>query len=420
VPLTTAPRYVRADENGSRHAEGQPLALLRDPGHRFSLDLTLRGAADVTSPTHALHVAEVADDEDGEAARRARLRDSEVVPDRDCVLTWRPAVTTATETQPALRVWLHADPPANEAEDTDASGNRRRGRRHLYFLALITPPDRRGDAVPEANVPREAVLLVDHSGSMEGAKWEAADWAVSRFLSGLTERETFALGLFHNTTQWMDKTPHAASSAAVDEAVQFLQKHRDSGGTELGVALEQALHLPRPASGSGDDEAPSRHVLLVTDAEVSDAGRILRLADEEARRADTNPSDRRRISVLCIDAAPNSFLASELAERGGGLARFLTSAPDEEDITTALDAVLDDWAAPVVADLRLYVNRPHLEASGRAVRADGGIDLGDLPAAAPFGSRAAFPSTATARRTRPTTWCFVWPGGPASRSPTVA
>ncbi len=38
---------------------------------------------------------------------------------------------------------------------------------------------------------------------------------------------------------------------------------------------------------------------------------------------------RRRISVLCIDAAPNSFLAFQLAEPGGGVAKFLTSSPEE-------------------------------------------------------------------------------------------
>src|SRR5262249_14142459 len=40
IPLTTAPRYVRSDEINSRHAHGQPLALLRDPGHRFAINLT--------------------------------------------------------------------------------------------------------------------------------------------------------------------------------------------------------------------------------------------------------------------------------------------------------------------------------------------------------------------------------------------
>ncbi|MEA2631709.1 MAG: Ca-activated chloride channel, partial [Chloroflexota bacterium] len=278
VPLTTSPRYVRDDEAGTRPAEGQPLGLLRDPGHRFALDLALRGASAVESPTHRLDVAREGD------GRRVRLRDGEVVPDRDCVLSWRPEQDPG---RPALQVLLHDDP---------ASGQ-------VYFLALVAPPATRDAG---RGLPREVILLVDHSGSMEGPKWQAADWAVERFLSDLSGRDAFGLGLFHTTTRWFAPAPRPADPQSVGEAVAFLKAHRDSGGTNLGVALEQALGLKR-----GPGEA-ARHVLIVTDAEVSDAGRIVHLADQEARRG-----DRRRVSVLCIDAAPNSVLALELAERGG-------------------------------------------------------------------------------------------------------
>src|SRR5205823_4185602 len=139
LPLTTAPRYVRSDEAGSRPAAGQPLGLLRDPGHRFALDLAVLGADVVDSSTHPLEV------------------------------------------------------------------------------------------------PREVVLLVDHSGSMQGPKWQAADWAVERFLTDLTEQDAFALGLFHTTTQWFAKAPRPADPRTVGEGVAFLKAHRDSGGTELGV-----------------------------------------------------------------------------------------------------------------------------------------------------------------------------------------
>lgn len=344
VPLTTAPRYVRQDEATSRHAGGQPLAILRDPGHRFALDLTFSGAERVASVTHALAV-------EGE---RVRLRDGEVIPDRDCVLTWGAA---ADEKRPALRVWTHADATSGKA----------------YFLALCAPP-RWADA---KKVPREVVLLVDHSGSMSGAKWEAADWAVERFLAGLGAHDAFALGLFHSTTKWFAERTRKATPAAVRDAVNYLKANRDAGGTELGVALEQALDRPRTA------DTPSRHVLILTDAEVSDAGRVLRLADAEFAKG-----DRRRVSVLCIDAAPNAALASELAERGGGVSRFLTSNPDEDDVTTALDEVLADWSAPVLTGLALEVNRAGAEASGRVVSlvAPGGsssIDVGDVPAGRP-------------------------------------
>jgi Ca-activated chloride channel family protein len=344
VPLTTAPRYVREDERGSRPSQGQPLRLLRDPGHRFTLDLEIAGAGSVTSPTHALALTA------GNDRVRVSLQEGEVLPDRDCVLSWRPEQEASL---PTFRVWLHDDRASNE----------------VYFLALMAPPS---VPAPDAGVSREVVLLVDHSGSMEGAKWAAADWAVKRFLSDLTERDAFALGLFHDDTRWFDAKLRPAEATAIADAIRFLESHRDSGGTNLGVALEQALRLKRLPGER------ARHVLVITDAEVTDAGRILRLVDEERLRP-----DRRRVSDICIDAAPNAYLALEMAERGGGVARFLTSDPAAEDITTALDEVLADWAQPVLTGLQLAVDRPGAEATGRDVSADGEdvslVDLGDLP-----------------------------------------
>jgi Ca-activated chloride channel family protein len=340
VPLTTAPRYVRADELRSRYAEGQPLMLLRDPGHVFALDLSLPGAVEVRSATHAVQTTE-----DGKSLH-VQLRNGSVVPDRDLVLTWLPR---QEERRAVLSAWIH--------KDAD----------QLYFLASATPPF--GETGKP--VPREVIVHVDHSGSMEGAKWEAADWAVKQFLASLNPGDRFNLGLFHNLTRWFSTQPCPADRETIARAETFLTTYRDSGGTDLGVALEQGLRMRR------EPGAMARHVLLITDAEVSDVGRILRLADEEWERA-----EHRRISVLCIDAAPNSFLATELAERGGGIARFLTSAPDEEDITTALDVVLADWSQPVYADLRLCVNRPEVTSIGSREQKSGeaaAIDLGDLP-----------------------------------------
>ncbi|MGE3269530.1 MAG: VWA domain-containing protein, partial [Chloroflexota bacterium] len=222
-------------------------------------------------------------------------------------------------------------------------------------------------------LPRELILLIDHSGSMCGPKWQAADWAVQNLLAGVSPADTFNLGLFHHETRWFSRSPIRGDERTVRQARDFLLAHHDSGGTELGVALEQALGQQR------DTDKRSRHVVIVTDAQVSDAGRILALAEREAGQ-----SERRRVDVLCIDAAPNAGLAAELAERGGGLARFLTSDPTENDIASALDEILADWSAPVLRNLALEIDSPSVQAAGRQVRTRGQerstIDLGDLPA----------------------------------------
>ncbi|HMK45187.1 MAG TPA: VIT domain-containing protein, partial [Methanocella sp.] len=150
VPLTTVPRYVRKDEFSSRHAGGQPLAVFRDPGHRFMLDVSLRDAASAASPTHRLAMS------DGQNGIRVRLEQIEVVPDRDFVLAW---MLPQDSIRPALRTLMSRD--GNDA----------------YFAAMIVPP-----SSDVKTVPRECIILVDHSGSMEGPKWEAADWAVEKLL----------------------------------------------------------------------------------------------------------------------------------------------------------------------------------------------------------------------------------------------
>jgi Ca-activated chloride channel family protein len=353
IPLTTAPRYVRPDEVEGRRpgrrnpANARPLAIFRDPGHRFALDL-ITATGSIASATHALQSA----GEDGHT--RVQLARGEMVPDRDCVLTWMPA---QAQDRPALHVLTGVD---------EAAGR-------TYFVALVAPPAR---SVAGEAPAREAIVLVDHSGSMGGNKWQAADRAALGFIRDLSPRDTLNIGVFHSTCRWLSDEPVRAGGDAAARAERFLSAEPDGGGTELGVALEQALMQRRTAG------AISRQVVIITDAQVSDEGRILALVEHDARRA-----DRRRVSVLCIDAAPNAHLTTQLATAGGGIARYLTSQPDGAreaglDVEEALRAILAGWSQPVAVGLALSVNREGLEVSdGRRLSQGAGwsaVDLGDL------------------------------------------
>src|SRR5262249_25628725 len=150
-------------------------------------------------------------------------------------------------------------------------------------------------------------------------------------------------------------------------ALELLDGHGPQGGTELGQALEQAL---RSELTPGQR---ARHVLLVTDAQASDEARITQLVEQETER---------RVSVISIDSAPRSTFVRSLAEASGGEAVFLSSQPDEEDITSALDRVLDTWARPLLTGVQLTVETS--AASVQARHAAGvtrsRLPLGDLPA----------------------------------------
>ena len=344
IPLTVAERFTRHDE-GPRSGEAGPLAQAADPGYRATLDLTIFGAAAVSGVTHPLVITR-----DGNE-QHVGFQGGGIVPDSDVVVTWQPA---GSEGHPALAAFT-----AHREDRTP-------------FVALVTPP-----LGEQPVVPRELVVLVDHSGSMQGAKWDAADWAVKRLIGMLTEQDRLRLGVFHDTTAWWNAVPRAMDDQARADAVHFLEAHRDSGGTELGIALEQALRGSKPAG------AYARHILIVTDAQVTDKGRLIRLAEEESRRP-----DRRRISILCIDSSPNAPLARQLAEAGGGYDRYVTSNPEGEDITTALDAIVDAWVRPVATGLRLEVGAARVTAASRHVIGSSEsrtmLDLGDLPAGMPL------------------------------------
>lgn len=344
-PLTTAPRYVRRDEVRHRQAQGQPFLSLRDPGHRFAMNIELPGKYSVKAGGFPLTVKY------SDAITEIKLTDGEIIPDRDLFLQWN---SLETVDKPNLQVFSWQDPADGMA----------------YFLAGLQAPD----TADNAGIPRETIILVDHSGSMSGAKWAAADWAVKSFLNQLQPDDIFNLGIFHNHTFWWSEQPRTATAANIKLASDYLDGQKSSGGTELGAALEQALAMRR-AHGQ-----LTRHVLLITDAEVSDMGRILSLVNQEAEE-----ESNRRISVLCIDSSPNALLANEIADRSGGLACFLTSRPEEEDISSALEQIMEGFARPLYSNAILEVSSPGLEGSRQAVLDTmeenwKALDAGNIPA----------------------------------------
>ena len=330
LPVTIGPRYVRSDEDHPA-VQANPLLSAADPGYRASLDLRLLPVADVAASPAGASVERTAD------GTRVRLADA--MPDRDFVVRWDAAAGGQ------LTAWA-ADDGAGE---------------FTYLLGLVTP---KGEA-SAPRLPREVIIVADQSGSMSGSKWEAASASIRSFLDGLGPDEVFNLCLFSNKAAWFsDRGTVPATPQAVAAAKAFMEETRLFGGTELGVALEQALGQPGLAG------AYSRHVLVITDGEVTDGARILRLVESDA--------SPRRVSVIAIDTAPNSYLLLELARLGGGVAKFLTGfGENAAGVGAMLRDLLAAWQPPVLTDAVLAADRPGLEAADYRV-VGGAVDIGDL------------------------------------------
>ena len=196
IPLTVPVRYTRGDESPAAGA-ARPLAQAADPGYRASLDLTVFDASGVASPTHALSL-----ERDG-TELHACFESGDVLPDCDAVITWQPAGDIQWTTLSAFTAHRENRTP---------------------FLALVTPPSHE-----QKLVPRELTVLVDHSGSMQGAKWDAADWAVKRLIGMLTE---------HDRSRWTTQSArmlYASSSRTRTRVVPSWVSHSSRPCTVKGL-----------------------------------------------------------------------------------------------------------------------------------------------------------------------------------------
>ena len=231
-----------------------------------------------------------------------------IVPDRDMELIWTPH---QFEDRPMLQVF------------TDGASD-------PCFLALVSPPKACGEGLP-----REWTIIIDRSPLMGVARRQAADRAAERLLKCLLPRDRFNLCLFNSMVGWFADRPLRATSDNVARAASFLE-----------AALEQALSQ-QMAGGN-----ISRHVLIITGADISNNGRVL----EMMRRESLKPAHR-RCSVLCVDSDSSSPLLHRIAEADGASFNFLRSSLDETNTVAAVDDVLEEWSLPVITDIGLLTSR---------------------------------------------------------------
>jgi Ca-activated chloride channel family protein len=317
VPFTIGPRYTRPDENHPG-TQAQPLLSAADPGYRVSMDLWLRPAVKVISVTPTADIVQ--------ASGATRVQIPEMKPDRDLVLKW----TMAQEKQ-VLTAWSGDDP----------TGGQR------YILSLINTVS---DA-ETVTIPREMILVVDQSGSMQGGKWEAAKKSLFALLDTLGEGEYFNVCIFSEQPVWYNKTgPVPVIRENVKAAQAFVNRSSLFNGTELGIALEQATAQQKHPGTF------SRHIIVITDGQVTDEARIFSMAEQERATRDA-----RRISVITIDSSPNTYLTEELARLGGGTAKFLE---DNSQVQEVLEELLLCWQQPVVRDAVLGSGGQDLDVAG--------------------------------------------------------
>lgn len=318
-PTVIAPRYlpgepishegpgVLPDSDHVPDASRLQPPLRLEGGTNLDLEVKINGPIrELESSLHAAHLDLGEGGEDG-----IRVAPSGVATlDRDFIL----AFTTAEEMTNSARAY------------TDGA----------YTLVVVEPPSME---IPEA-LPRDAIFIIDRSGSMRGPKIDAAKLALKNALHGMQEGDRFKLFSYSNDTQGFAKGYTEYTQKTLERADKWIDKIQAGGGTEMLTAVKQALVEDR----SGDRACTA---LLITDGQVWNEAELI--AAVAHRRGEV------RFFTMGIGTAISASLLKRLARVGGGTCELLTPSDDIEAAVAQMEA---RFGSPIAEDLLIKDGTP--------------------------------------------------------------
>ncbi len=237
-----------------------------------------------------------------------RLRDAQVIPDRDFVLRWQPK----PHTQPNV---------ASFSQDIDGAH---------YAMLMLLPPQQQAQ-----RLPRELILIIDTSGSMGGESIRQARATLELALSQLQPGDRFNVAEFNSILDPWRPEAVAATPAAVRQAQAWVDQLQARGGTEMAPALSFALagHAP---------PGYVRQVLFATDGAVDDPNGLMQLIDQQLGDS--------RLFPIGIGSAPNAGFLQAAAHHGRGSETLIA---DRAALDTKMHELLQKLDHPAMRELHV-------------------------------------------------------------------
>lgn len=322
IPTVVGPRFNPPGTTGGVGAiphGGAPSGQKRDveylsPEQVSSADIAIEvdieaGAAieKIESPSHAVDISRR---HDGHAT--VKLAANDRIPNRDFVLRWS---LKGKRVQGAVAA--HRD-----GEDS-------------YFLLMLHPPALIDD-IPAP--PREVVIVVDVSGSMQGEPLAIAKRAAVRALQRLRPADTFRILWFSNDVFEMNREPLGASAANVKEGIRCIEGLKTAGGTYMIKPIVAALQEPKEGKRH-------RVVAFLTDGYIGNEAEILEAASKHVGDA--------RIFTMGIGSSVNRYIITALAQIGRGASCVVGL---DESAAAAMDKLFVRLERPAMTNLRIQWN----------------------------------------------------------------
>jgi Ca-activated chloride channel family protein len=264
----------------------------------------------VYSPSHNVSL-----DRDGNFEFVMGYEDQFVTPDQDFELYY-----SIAEDEFGLNLISYRDP---FGDDDDG-----------FFLLLAAPSV---EVDNRRSIPKDVIIVLDRSGSMEGEKFRQAQEAVRYILNHLNPEDHFNLVVFSTGTNSYAPSLRPAEEAA--EALRWVDQLSAKGSTDINLALLEAL-------AHADTERPSM-ILFLTDGVptvgVTDSQSILRNISA------ASPGNVRLFS-FGVGYDVDTFLLDSLAQENQGATTYVTPDQDIDESVSGFYGKVND---PVLTDIRL-------------------------------------------------------------------
>jgi Ca-activated chloride channel family protein len=202
-----------------------------------------------------------------------------------------------------------------------------------FFMLLVQPPLR---ADSQSIIPKDVIVVLDQSGSMDGEKWEQARKAAAYVLDNLNPEDRFNAILF--STGWRLYSNEMETPAQARGAIEWINSEQAVGGTDINGALLTALEMV--------GERPTTILFLTdglaTEGEV-DTSRIL---DNLRNAAPANA----RVFTFGVGDDVDTFLLDSIVRDLRGTGTYVRPG---ERIDEKVASLYNKINAPVLTDIKL-------------------------------------------------------------------
>jgi Ca-activated chloride channel family protein len=286
----------------------------------------------IYSPSHTVSVSR-----SGDYQARVGYEDANVRPDRDFVLYY-------SVTQDDIGLNLISYKPFDSAQ----------GEREDGFFVMLVAPKVEIDA--RQVIAKDVILVLDVSGSMQGAKIDQAKRALGYVLDQLNANDRFNILTFSTST-----LPYASSlrpASAREDARNFVSRIRAEGSTDINRALLEAMGMVDPST-SLRAERPTIIIFLTDGLPTTGETNATKILANVTNAASKNV----RLFNFGVGDDVNTILLDSLSDKLRGASGYVRPNEKIDEIVSAfyakvstpvLSDITIDWGGVTVSDVYPY------------------------------------------------------------------